>query len=1293
MLKTVCLRCWKFFIIASAIIIIAFAVFLNLARITVPMLDHERLFFEKWASQALHQPVKIGHVKGWWHGFEPQLQFSDVVVLKAGTNIPVVRVKKLGIGINIIQSLLQRRLLPGRLFISGAHLDIYQDKKNGFMVRGIVSSQIKNQSAKRTAQLKILLVWLLTETDIKIQNVDIDWRGQRGLSLPIRNLRLKINNNLAQHHIAGVATLAQTVPTQLKFNLNMVGSPLKKELFNASLYIRSKDFILSQWLKEPYLKKYLKGIRIRQGSANFQVWANWQHSQLQKVQAIIAAKHLDIRANHKATKLLSKSLVEKSFLLNHFSGNFEWLRYANGWGIKADKIDLRINGEKWPENKMGYRYYLPSSTSKAQHLLRFDYLRLQDIEKLAQEYGYWPEKIQAWYRNLKPHGELSHVALVYSPAISFAAHFKNVDIAQWKNYPGVRNLSGSIYYSPRKGVLNLDSHNAAITMPILFSRALHWRDLTGRALWMRNDNHISLRVSRYTLANKNIDFRGSLHLMWPQDREPRIRLLSEFSVNNVANLKTYLPKKLLNKTVSRWLRRAFVQGKVAKGTLLFNGPLASFPFDHHKGQFQVNMQLQNIALLFSSRWPLLRKINGSLTFDGRGMNVDIKNAQIKGNPLSQVKGTIKDLEHPVLELTGKAYSTLQQGLVFLHATPLKMNKKLSSLKLRGASRLDLALRILLSGKEPHVFSQGRVTVKNAMLALPHWGIILNRLTGVLQFKNGNLNAQNVTAQFAGQPITFDVATIMRDKKPRYLQIGIGGALNIDQLQKQYHLPLGNDFHGIMQFRAMLHLPSQASAVTSLSLASDLYGIYSTRFPKPYQKTAQQRRPFQLNIKIRKHQPLRMRMRYANLLSLALEFNNDKGHLNFIRGELSLGGERAHFQKKPGLLVAGKLNKVNWNQWRGFFSGKNAVESIGAPLRYVELYMKHLQISYRRFHHVYLKAFPKKAGWNLNVQSPNIAGILFIPKNVRKTWKGNFKHLYLSKATKKNYSSIDPKLLPPLDLTANDFRYGRKDFGQVHLITWPIHSGLKIKKLTMRTPLFGVSLIGQWQQVGSHDKTRIYGSFDGKDLGKLLTSWRITRLLSGGKGLANFALRWPGKPFQIQTKGLSGDVKANLKDGWVVHIGSGAEEKLGLGRLFNFLSLQSISRRLTLNFSDLGKKGFEFNQLKGDFVIKNGYAYLHSTSLNGPVAKIYVGGNVGFIKHDYNLNLFVSPHVTSSLPLIAGIAGGPIVGVAAWILSKIIGPEIGKAAGVSYKVTGSWKHPKIEKIKKLPQPRESEGRKT
>ena len=141
-----------------------------------------------------------------------------------------------------------------------------------------------------------------------------------------------------------------------------------------------------------------------------------------------------------------------------------------------------------------------------------------------------------------------------------------------------------------------------------------------------------------------------------------------------------------------------------------------------------------------------------------------------------------------------------------------------------------------------------------------------------------------------------------------------------------------------------------------------------------------------------------------------------------------------------------------------------------------------------------------------------------------------------------------------------------------------------------------------------------------------------------------------------------------------------------GRLFGLLSVTALPRRLALDFSDLFSKGFAFDRIEGDFSIQNGQAYTNNLYMTAPAADISVSGRTGLVSKDYDQIATVTPKLSSSLPVASALFGPVGVGVGAVIflageLFESIPKKINKMLSYQYSITGSWKEPTIEKIKK------------
>jgi uncharacterized protein YhdP len=135
----------------------------------------------------------------------------------------------------------------------------------------------------------------------------------------------------------------------------------------------------------------------------------------------------------------------------------------------------------------------------------------------------------------------------------------------------------------------------------------------------------------------------------------------------------------------------------------------------------------------------------------------------------------------------------------------------------------------------------------------------------------------------------------------------------------------------------------------------------------------------------------------------------------------------------------------------------------------------------------------------------------------------------------------------------------------------------------------------------------------------------------------------------------------------------------------------LPRRLSLDFSDIFQKGFSFDRIEGDFILKDGNATTQNLVMDGPAARIEAQGRIGLGARDYDQIVTVNPNVTSSLPVAGAVVGGLGVGAAMLLAQQILEPEIDKATRVKYRVSGPWDNPEVKRITvKEPLPADVKG---
>jgi uncharacterized protein YhdP len=122
----------------------------------------------------------------------------------------------------------------------------------------------------------------------------------------------------------------------------------------------------------------------------------------------------------------------------------------------------------------------------------------------------------------------------------------------------------------------------------------------------------------------------------------------------------------------------------------------------------------------------------------------------------------------------------------------------------------------------------------------------------------------------------------------------------------------------------------------------------------------------------------------------------------------------------------------------------------------------------------------------------------------------------------------------------------------------------------------------------------------------------------------------------------------------------------MGRLFGLLSLQSLPSRLTLDFSDIFADGFAFDSIDGLAELENSNIHSDNFEIKGPAADIFIEGDVNIKDETQDLVVTITPNVTDTMS-IAALAGGPIVGAAAFVFQKLLNDPLNEVLTDQYRI--------------------------
>lgn len=253
-----------------------------------------------------------------------------------------------------------------------------------------------------------------------------------------------------------------------------------------------------------------------------------------------------------------------------------------------------------------------------------------------------------------------------------------------------------------------------------------------------------------------------------------------------------------------------------------------------------------------------------------------------------------------------------------------------------------------------------------------------------------------------------------------------------------------------------------------------------------------------------------------------------------------------------------------------------------------------------------------------------------------------------------------------------FEYNQRLMGDASLSLVSQKDGYEFQEFSLHHPSFHLQATGFWKKSQSAENSHLQGQFVSTHLRKALSMFGYESIIREAYGTVQYHLDWPGNPWMFDLNQVEGAVDLKLDKGRIMGVDP------GLGRVMGLLNLENIKRRLRLDFSDLFKKGFVFDILRGKCQLNKGIFQTNSLVVDGPSAKIHLSGDANLTSKAIDLNLQVYPHMGAGLPLAAAVAvGNPALGAGMWVVNKLTGSKLSHMTDQKYQVGGTWDAPLIK----------------
>ena len=371
--------------------------------------------------------------------------------------------------------------------------------------------------------------------------------------------------------------------------------------------------------------------------------------------------------------------------------------------------------------------------------------------------------------------------------------------------------------------------------------------------------------------------------------------------------------------------------------------------------------------------------------------------------------------------------------------------------------------------------------------------------------------------------------------------------------------------------------------------------------------------------------------------------------------------------------------------------------------------RELTIEGRKLNHVVVGATREGQNWRANIHAEELNGYV----EFRQAGAGGPGRVYarlsrlsLGQSTASEVENIldqQPASIPALDIVVEDLelrgrKLGRIEIDAVNRSAFAASSGSglrewRLNKFNVILPEAVLTASGNWAainaqsagaaanptrtQAGGGERRRTVMNFklDIADSGELLKRFGMNDVIRSGRGKMDGQVAWIGSPLSLDYPTMNGQFNVNIESGQFL------KADPGIAKLLGVLSLQSLPRRLTLDFKDVFSQGFAFDFVRGDVTISKGVAATNNLQMKGVNAAVLMDGSADIASETQDIKVVVVPEINAGTVSLIATVINPAIGIGTFLAQYFLRRPLIQATTQEFHIDGSWTDPKITKVER------------
>lgn len=1295
----------QWFAIVTGAIVLLIGILLGAFQFAVTRVPEYRVQLQSWLSENTGLTIEFSKLSARLRIYGPELVFHDAVVRAPDPTIVLATAKRGSVGFDLWASVSTGRLTAGRFSLESPRIGLIRAKDGGLQLVG--QSALPDRDASKPFAIGKLPVGRFRVSDAEVSFRDeATGRGPWALS----GVSFNLDRQPDSLELKGDAALPASLGKSLQFTARADGQLEASHQLISSFSIQGEQIDLAGWAdvlpdEWPAPETGRGSMYLSGGFRGTQLVSVAAKVDFNNIAAVAPAwtvplpgpRPLRIRpdaltaddsdeeeeADEQQDELPAETArPQPAEMLSYkrIAFNAAATRIEDGWKVSATDLDVTRESGRWQARRLQAQW-TKQATGAATLAASADQIQLQALWPLL---AYLPQSdALARVRAMHARGtiddlklEAKRAAAETAPQYSLQAHIESAGFAAVQSTPGFSGLSGELRATHERGELQLQAQQAQLDIPWMFRAPLPIRSLTGGIQWQRDAG--AMRVSGTGLQVQSVDgdVEAKFALRMPGDgSSPVMDLTAQVSNLNAASASKYLPANRLTARSLDWLDNAFVAGRVTSGDVRFQGPVRSFPFRGGEGEFVARALTDGLTFNYQRGWEPATQVAAQVEFRNEGMKVLSGTATLAGLRVSQLSGDFADFKQGNIAIKATANGDLNNALKYLQASPVSPALGDTFQKLNGKGATQAAVSLWLPLK--HIADR-RILVatrfKDASVSLAGLDMPVSRLSGTLRIRQSLPEAANLHGQWLGGPVA---VTIQPEEQGR-ARFKAQGEASADKLAALLHLPVAVKLSGDMPWalRTELSTAKPGRLAQKFTLTSTLEGL-GIGLPHPVGKPEYAQRALRAELEYLSDDVMLTRASLGDLRALVRLRRSAKGW-GLDRGSLRADAVAAALPNHGGLRIEGFIDSLTLDDWfalRGQGTGNMRIADF---LHAANVRVGSLSLFGFKWPEVRGIVQATNAGWQIDVGGTHAAGSLLIPEDLTGTQPltASMERLIVTGGGPKKQASAtpsDPRRWPVLNAFIANLSVDTHQLGKVELRTSRVPAGIRIDTLTVAQETLQAEASGQWLMSGGTESTTLSAKVVSSDVGGTLRALNYTQFMDAKSGQITANLSWPGG-FDGDFLGrASGTLSVGAEDGQLLSVQPGA------GRVLGLLSLAALPRRLALDFSDVTDKGLGFDTIHGDFELRRGNAFTSNLLLRGPAAEIGIAGRTGLGSHDYDQTAVVTGNLGATLPVAGALAGGPAVGAALLVFSRVFKEPLKGIARGYYKISGSWDQPVVERV--------------